>query len=448
MSGEMNTGGLQKRLGLPFAIAIMAGSVIGAGILRTPGVVANEVPVFWIAMLLWALGGIYVLLSVNVASELTTALPRAGGIYVPVHEAFGDGMGLLAGWAIWAGYVAGAAALALAFVEFLAIAVPSLQAYTVPLALAAIGAVTVLNLFGVEEGRISNIVGLSIKLALLGGVIVAALIIDPVSAPPSMQVPATSPVEAAIGWVALITALQIVLGAYDGWQGPTFFAEEDKDPARNIPRAFFRSAVIILVVYLGINLCVFTVLDIETLRSSDLPVAIMIESLLGPVGVKVAGIAAAIMALLTLNAVAMTHPRILFGMARDGLFLKSALKVNKGGTPWVAMLIGSGLAVPMILSGAYVFVFKIQVATGIFAGVLYNAAYFALRRQRPDMHRPFRAIGHPVLPALILAITIALFVAVIVADPSGGLWMLALIAICLPVGIHLKRQRNLAEQTA
>lgn len=154
------------------------------------------------------------------------------------------------------------------------------------------------------------------------------------------------------------------------------------------------------------------------------------------------------MALLTLNAVSMTHPRILFGMARDGLFMKSALKVNKGGTPWVAMLIGSGLAVPMILSGAYVFVFKIQVATGIFAGVLYNAAYFALRRQRPEMERPFRAIGHPVLPALILAITVGLFVAVIVADPSGGLWMLALIAICLPVGIHLKRQRNLAEQTA
>ena len=442
MSGDATAGRLQKRLGLPFAIAIMAGSVIGAGILRTPGVVANEVPVFWIAMLLWALGGIYVLLSVNVASELTTALPRAGGIYVPVHEAFGDGMGLLAGWAIWAGYVAGAAALALAFVEFLAIAIPSLQGYTVPLALAAIGAVTVLNLLGVEEGRISNIIGLSIKLALLGGVIVAAFIMDPISAPPGPAVATTSPVEAAIGWVALITALQIVLGAYDGWQGPTFFAEEDKDPARNIPRAFFRSAVIILVVYLGINLCVFTVLDIETLRSSDLPVAIMIENLLGPVGLKVAGLAAAIMALLTLNAISMTHPRILFGMARDGLFLNSALKVNKGGTPWVAMLIGSGLAVPMILSGAYVFVFKIQVATGIFAGVLYNAAYFALRRQQPEMERPFRAIGHPILPALILAITTGLFIAVIVADPSGGLWMLALIAICLPVGLHLKRQRS------
>jgi APA family basic amino acid/polyamine antiporter len=142
----------------------------------------------------------------------------------------------------------------------------------------------------------------------------------------------------------------------------------------------------------------------------------------------------------------MTHPRILFAMARDGLFLKSALKVNRGGTPWVAMLIGSGFAVPLIMSGAYVFVFKIQVATGILAGVLYNASYFALRQQRPDMERPFRAIGHPLLPALILAITSGLFIAVIAADPEGGLWVLGLMAICVPIGMHLGRQKRLAGQ--
>lgn len=197
----------------------------------------------------------------------------------------------------------------------------------------------------------------------------------------------------------------------------------------------------LLVVYLAINLCVFTVLDVETLRSSDLPVALVIEALLGPVGLKVTGLAAAIMALLTLNAIVMTHPRILYGMARDGLFLKSAMLVNRGGTPWVALLIGSVVAIPMILTGAYIFVFKIGVATGIFAAVLYNAAYFALRLKRPDMARPFRAIGHPVLPGLILAITIALFAAVVIADPVSGLWIVGLIGICVPIGLHLRRAR-------
>lgn len=434
---------LQKRLGLPFAIAIMAGSVIGAGILRTPGVVANEMPVFWAAMLIWALGGAYVLLSVNVASELTAALPRAGGIYVPVHEAFGDGMGLLAGWSTWAAYAAGGAALALAFGEFLAFAIPAAGEYTASIAVAALLLVTAFNWLGVEEGRISNILGLGLKLALLACVVLAAFIIE-IPPPPETanRTPSLSAPEGAIGWVAFITALQIVIGAYDGWQGPTFFAEEDTDPARNIPRAFFTSAFILLAVYLAINLCVFTVLDIETLRSSDLPVALLVEALLGPVGMTVTGVAASIMALLTLNALVMTHPRVLYGMARDGLFLKSATLVNRGGTPWVALLIGSAVTIPLILTGAYVFVFKIQVAVGLCAAVLYNAAYFALRLKRPDMARPFRAIGHPVLPALILAITAALLAAVVIADPVSRLWVAGLIAICLPVGLHLGREKR------
>lgn len=439
------TGVLQKRLGLPFAIAIMAGSVIGAGILRTPGVVANELPVFWAAMLVWALGGVYVLLSVNVASELTTALPRAGGIYVPVHEAFGDGPGLLAGWAMWAGSAAGAAALALAFAEFLSVAIPAISLFTAPIAVIALLMVTGFNWIGVEEGRISNIVGLSLKLLLLSGVVVATFMLDPpATADTSSAVATTDPATNALGWVALITAFQVVLGAYDGWQAPAFFAEEDKDPARNIPRAFFTSAVMLVVIYLVINLCVFTVLDMATLRTTDLLVAVVIEALLGPVGMKLSGLAAAIMALFTLNAIIMAMPRILYGMARDGLFLRSAMLVNRGGTPWVALLIGAVVAIPMVLTGAYVFVFKIQVAAAVLAAVLYNAAYFALRLKRPHLHRPFRAIGHPVLPGLILGITIALFAAVLIADPVSGLWVAGLIGICVPVGIHLQRARRTA----
>ncbi|WP_086608273.1 APC family permease [Erythrobacter donghaensis] len=439
------SGGLQKRLGLPFAIAIMAGSVIGAGILRTPGVVANEVPVMWAALAVWALGGAYVLLSVNVASELTTALPRAGGIYVPVREAFGDSMGLLAGWAIWVGYAAGGAALALAFAEFLAFAVPAASEWTAVIAVIALLAVTLFNWLGVEEGRIATITALFIKLALLCGIVVAAFVVEMPAAPAAASPrEALSAGEAAIGWVAFVTALQIVLGAYDGWQGPAFFAEEDKDPARNIPRAFFTSALLLLVVYLGINLCVFTVIDLASLRSADLPVALVIEALLGPTGMKVTGLAAATMALLTLNALVMTHPRILYGMARDGLFLKSAMLVNGGGTPWVALLIGTAVPIPMILTGAYVFVFKIQVATGVFAAILYNASYFALRLKRPHMKRPFRAIGHPVLPGLILGITMALFAAVVIADPVSGLWVAGLIGVSIPVGLHLSREQRSA----
>lgn len=431
---------LQKRLGLPFAIAIMAGGVIGAGILRTPGVVANEVPIVWAALLLWALGGVYVLLSVNVASELTTALPKAGGIYVPVRAAYGESMGLLAGWSIWAGYVAGAAALALASADFLGSVFPVVAAHGTSFALLALVTVTLLNLPGVEEGRVTQMLGTAIKLVLLLGIVIAAFFVDPITAAGN----AAPPVGAeAVGLLAFITAFQIVLGAYDGWQGPAFFAEEDTDPARNIPRAFFRSAVLISIVYLAINVCVFAVVDMTTLRSSDLPVALVIDQLLGPAGRIATGIIASLMALFTLHALVMTTPRMLFGMARDGLFFRSALKVNRGGTPWVALLIASAIAIPLILTGAYVLVFKVQTALSVLASVLYNAAYFTLRRNAPDLPRPFRAWGHPVLPALILLITTGLFGAVMVADPESGWWVAGFTALCLPIGYILHRRRRL-----
>ena len=103
-------GQLQLRLGLVFALAISVGNIIGSGIMRTPGLVADQVPVVWMVIALWALGGLHVLLSANVASELITKLPRAGGAYVPVRAAFGEAMGLLCGWTDWLSNTAAIAA--------------------------------------------------------------------------------------------------------------------------------------------------------------------------------------------------------------------------------------------------------------------------------------------------------------------------------------------------
>lgn len=102
----------------------------------------------------------------------------------------------------------------------------------------------------------------------------------------------------------------------------------------------------------------------------------------------------------------------------------------------------------MILTGAYVFVFKIQVACAILVAILYNASYFVLRAKQPDLPHPFRAFGHPVLPALILLVTIALFAAVVIADPASGLWTAGFVAICIPVGVPLRTpsERRLPHQ--
>ena len=120
--------GLQKRLGFAFAAAIGLGAVIGAGLMRTSGSVIDEVPLAWLVILLWALDGVHVMLAANVASELVTSIPKAGGIFVPVRAAFGDSMGLLSGWASYLAYVAAGASLAIVCADFSAVIFPPLAA--------------------------------------------------------------------------------------------------------------------------------------------------------------------------------------------------------------------------------------------------------------------------------------------------------------------------------
>jgi amino acid transporter len=440
-----SAGHLQKRLGLAFGLAVGVGSVIGSGIMRAPGVITNEVPDPWIAMLLWLVGGVFILLSANITAELSTALPKAGGFYVPVREAFGDSMGLLAGWATFAGYTAGTAAVALACADFLGMIFPWAAAHAQMLAALIALVVTALNWIGVQEGRLIQIIGTVVKLGLLSVVIVIAFTVDPV---PTDSTPSPGAVVGgAVTIVGIITALQLILGAYDGWYSAMFFAEEDTDPGRNIPRAMFRSCVIVIAVYLTLNLSMYMALDIATLRQSDLPVALVVERGFGSIGMTLVALLAAFMAVVTLNSLIMIMPRVLFGMARDGLFLHSATRVNRGGTPDIALLVSAVLTIGLIFSGGFVFVFKLMGALSIFVTVLYGAAFFALRRSQPGLPRPFRAVGYPLLPAIALLASVALLGSFIFADPISGLYMLGLITICIPVGIILHRRR-VAHRTA
>jgi amino acid transporter len=440
-----SAGHLQKRLGLAFGLAVGVGSVIGSGIMRAPGVITNEVPDPWIAMLLWLVGGVFILLSANITAELSTALPKAGGFYVPVREAFGDSMGLLAGWATFAGYTAGTAAVALACADFLGMIFPWAAAHAQMLAALIALVVTALNWIGVQEGRLIQIIGTVVKLGLLSVVIVIAFTVDPV---PTDSTPSPGAVVGgAVTIVGIITALQLILGAYDGWYSAMFFAEEDTDPGRNIPRAMFRSCVIVIAVYLTLNLSMYMALDIATLRQSDLPVALVVERGFGSIGMTLVALLAAFMAVVTLNSLIMIMPRVLFGMACDGLFLHSATRVNRGGTPDIALLVSAVLTIGLIFSGGFVFVFKLMGALSIFVTFLYGAAFFALRRSQPGLPRPFRAVGYPLLPAIALLASVALLGSFIFADPISGLYMLGLITICIPVGIILHRRR-VAHRTA
>lgn len=446
MSGSPQPGQLHKRLGLPFAIAVCVGLVVGTGIMRAPGEIANMVPDPTVIMLLWLAGGLYVLLMANVAAEISSAIPRSGGHYIPVHEALGDSMGLLVGWTMWVVGVAACAFLSLAAAEFLGTVVPWVADHVASVAVFFLLCVTALNWAGVEEGRRAQIISTALKIVLLLAVVGVALVMPAGAAAGEVEV---APIEVEpLSVLTVLAGLQFIVAVYDGWYASIYFAGEDKDPGRNIPRSLFQSAIIVTLIYLAVNWALIRALDFSVLRASTLPMATVIEVATGRWGSIVVALVAVLMALGTLNAVVMSNPRALYGMAEDGLFVKSALRVNRGGTPTFALAIGTLLAIPLIYSGGYVFVFRLAGAMVLFGSCLFVLSYFALRKHRPDLARPYRAKGHPVLPALALMINLALLTGFVIAEPVSGAIMAGMIAVCIPVGLHLEREKRRRAPTA
>jgi amino acid transporter len=431
------TGQLHLRLGLTFALAISVGNVIGSGIMRTPGVVADQVPVVWIVIGLWALGGLHVLLSANIVAELITKLPKAGGTYVPVRAAFGESMGLLCGWTDWLSNTAAIAALSVACATFLGTIFPSLMPQTAPVAAGIALTVIAINWPGVRQGQFAQTFGSILKVGLIVGVIAVAFLAEPirVSEVAARLGDATVSAAPAVGFFGIIMAYQLIYGAYTGWHAPIYFVEEDANAVKNIPRAMALSILLVAAIYVTLNVSLLSALEMPALRASDLPVALVIEN-------------AFIIVVVAINAIVMGTARILYGMARDGLFLPIAMRVNTGGTPHIALAITAMVAVPLIFSGAFVFLFKLTAALAIFVFFLCEFSLFALRRQQPDLHRPFRAIGYPFLPALVCLLDLGLLIAFIAADPTSGIYMASLIAVCIPVGFILHRRREAAKHEA
>jgi amino acid transporter len=440
MSGNPTTGQLQKRLGLPFAIAVCVGSVVGTGIMRAPGEIANLVPDPTVVMLLWLAGGLYVMLMANVAAEISSAIPRSGGHYIPVHEGLGDSMGMLVGWTMWVVGVAACAFLSLAAAEFLGTLVPWVAEHEASVAMLFLLGVTALNWAGVEEGRRAQIASTALKVVLLLAVVGVALAMPAGTA--AGEIEATPPVAEPLTLLTVLAGLQFIVAVYDGWYNSIYFAGEDKDPGRNIPRSLFQSAIIVTLIYLAVNWALIRALDFSVLRESTLPMATVIDAATERWGSIIVALIAVLMALGTLNGIVMGNPRTLYGMAQDGLFLKSALRVNRGGTPTFALAFGTALAIPLIYSGGYVFVFRLAGAMVLFGSCLFVLSHFALRKRRPNLARPYRAKGHPVLPALALMINLVLLTGFVVAEPISGAIMAGMIAICIPVGLNLKREKR------
>jgi APA family basic amino acid/polyamine antiporter len=428
-------GKLFNILGLGFGLAGAVGGTIGAGILRTPGLVAAQLDNPELVLAAWLLGGVYALLGAVCIAELAASLPRAGGWYVYAERAFGRSASFLVGWTDWLAHCIGLAWVATTLGEYLQPLLPAAISQW-PLASQGLG-LLMLVLFsliqwrGVRSGSTSQEL-LSLAKAVAFLALVAACFLLPSSA----AAPNAGPALGSLNWsqlgLPLLLALQAVITTYDGWASPVYFAEEFSDPAKDLPRSLIGGVLAVLLLYLLINGALLHALPLQALAGSSLPAAEAARAVLGGLGGQAITAVALIALLGLINTVVMAAPRILYGLSRDGLFPAFAAAVNSGGTPAPALLLTSACAGLLLLSGSFERLLAMGAVLYVGLPLVGMASLWVLRLKEPELERPFRCWGYPLTPALVALGSLAFLVGALLSDPSDSLLAAALIALGYP----------------
>ena len=417
-----------RRLGVWSATGLVVGITIGAGIFRTPSVVATRVPDPTLMIAVWLLGGAISLCGALSVAELAAAFPHTGGWYVFLREGWGRLAGFLFGWSELVLIRASATgAVATVFSEYL---LRSLGISPIPAGLVnAVAAVAIvctalLNIRGVQIG--ATIAGVS-SVAKFGGLVVLVLLSAVLSSEPQHAAANTS--AASINPTLFGLALISALWAYDGFADVSFSAGEVRDPSRTLPRAIVGGTLAIIAIYIAANVAYLHVNGIAGMAGSRLVAADTMQALLGRVGGAFISVVVMLSTLGTLTGVMLTAPRIFFAMADDGVFFAALSRVHaRYKTPYVAITLAAALGVVFVLTRTFeqladTFVLTIWPFYGLAVAGLYR-----LRRRRSDPSRPYSVPGYPLVPAIFIAGVIYLVASAIVGDP---LWTGVTFAIVL-----------------
>jgi APA family basic amino acid/polyamine antiporter len=465
----MNGGGLElsdratlvRQLGLFDASMIMVGIVIGSGIFLTTGVMASSIPSAPLILLVWIVGGLFTVAGALTYAELGAAMPEAGGQYVYLREAFGDLSGFLFGWLLFLVYQCGGiAALAVAFAEYFGSFVPALStgvtvlSLDIPLGVASVHyslsagqlvgvavivLLSIVNYLRVSLGaRLQNLLTV-VKIGTLLAFIGLGLLLGR-----RAEVDlAINPTGAATG--ALFTgfglALVAVFWAFDGWNNVTFIAGEMKNPGRNLPRALILGAVGITVLYVLVNVVYLLALPISEIVGVVTIAEKATAALFGASAATLITIAVLVSIFGAINCSVIAGPRVFYAMARDGLFFRRVAEVDpRTRTPGFAILVQAIWSSVITISGTFDQILTFAMFIAIAFWIAAAVAVFVLRRKRPDLDRPYKVWGYPVVPMVFIVASAGVMLNTLIERPVESLAGLALTAIGVPVYLFWKRR--------
>ncbi|MDH3788062.1 MAG: APC family permease [Xanthomonadales bacterium] len=417
-----------------FVLAVTIGGVIGLGILRGPGYIAEFVPdpLFYLA--LWLLGGLFVLLSTAVVAELIGMTPRSGGTYALIRRAFGPYPGFVIGWVDWLSFVADIALKAVVIMEFVAILFPEAAHWHMEMAIVVTTAFAALQLRGIA---LSAFIQQSATTAIALVIIVLALLLFFVS-PSDTNGGRSSLTNTTPGDWSLVIAT--IIFTYDGWLFASYFSGEIKGGAGAVARSCIKGVIIVIALYMLINTALVNSVGLAALAGSELALAQALELVISPTAGSIVVVAAILILLSHQNLAYMGGPRILQALAVDGFATKRAQQVGKGGNPVFAVLITWFLSVGLICLGGFEFLLLLSVFFYIPLYLAVIVGVIILRKREPGSDRPYRAWGHPYSTFFCLAgwTVITLFQAY--AERETALYALAMVALSWPVYWYLSRK--------
>ena len=410
---------LTRQIGLFSAVMLISGDMIGTGIFISTGVIAETLPSPGGVLLVWILGGVLALTGALSCAELSASLPYAGGDYNYIKEAYGRLMGFLSGWSSFLVTFSGAIAfLAVTFNGFMAFFFPvlgsdeafftaALPGFTVRVtagtlfSIAVVAAISALHCIGVRLGTLTqNLLSIFKIGALLAIIVLGGLFGNG----------ATAHFQPLFDWDKIsdfsvfAAAFIPVIFAYSGWNAVIYIAGEVKSPDRNLPRALLWANLIVIALYLAINVVYIYAVPVTKMEGALRVSEVATTALFGYETSAWITAIITVSILGALNAVTMLGPRIYYAMARDGVFFRSLARVHPTfNTPLNAIVLQGVWSCLLIVTGTFGTLFTyVSVIITLFSALTVGSV-MVLRWKRPELHRPYKLWGYPLVPVLFVA---------------------------------------------
>ena len=436
---------LKKSLGLAAAFSTVVGVVIGSGVFFKPQAIytaTNGAP--GLGILAWILGGLITIAGGLTATEVSAAIPKTGGMMIYIEEIYGKRYGFLTGWMqtvlFFPGTIAAVAVIFAQQASELLGSTSNNMKMVLPIAIGIILLTALLNTIGSSFG------GSIQTVATLGKLVPLFLIIifgftkgNSTSILTPMVGEGVNPVT-TLGQVLIAT-----LFAYDGWINVGAIAGEMKDPGKDLPKAIVGGLSLVMAVYLAINVAYLWVAPASSLANVTSPASLVATKLFGPIGGKLISAGILISVFGTLNGYLLTGPRVVYALTKEKLLPGSNIlsKVNKGGSPYNSILLISILACIYALTGQFNLLSDLTIFAVWVFYVLTFIGVIILRKTKPDLYRPYKVPGYPVIP--IIAILGGTFVVInqLITAPLISLGGIIITIIGLPIYAYMnKKSRN------